>query len=182
MTQQVFERNIKDLLTAIEGCLNKQLIAPSLLLLYAGIDIMAWLDRPESHADVKRADFINWVENYLLPGSGLVCNALDLYAARCALLHSYAAESPLSRQGDAKQIFYAWGSARAEDLQRLVDFVGTHSAVAVHVNELLKAFRVGVERFEKALSHDSQHATLVYHRATKFFSNMPTMRVETGLA
>jgi hypothetical protein len=175
MTQQVFEKNINDLLAAIADCLNKQLVLPSLLLLYAGIDIMAWLNRPESRADVERTDFIGWSENYLLPGSGLVCNALDLYAARCALLHSFSAESQLSRKGNAKQIFYAWGSARVGDLQRLVDIVGTHSAVAVHVDDLLKAFRIGVEHFKNVLSHDPQHATLIYQRANKFFSNVQTV-------
>lgn len=105
MTQQVFERNAEELLTAIEACLRSRLLLPGLLLLYAGIDIMAWLNRPKSHADVQRSDFVEWAEKYLLPGTKLACSAIDLYAARCSLLHSYTAESRLSREGKAKQVF-----------------------------------------------------------------------------
>lgn len=71
ITQRVFERNIGELLIAIEACLKNRLILPGLLLLHAGIDIMAWLNRPESHTDAKRSDFIGWVESYLLPDTRL---------------------------------------------------------------------------------------------------------------
>ncbi len=167
---------------AIEGCLKTRLATPGLLLLYAGIDIMAWLNRPESHPDVRRSDFIGWADKYLLPGTGLACSAIDLYAARCSLLHSYTAESRLTREGDAKQIFYAWGVGRAEDLQGLIDYVGTHSAVAVHIEHLFDAFRLGVERFKEALSNDPDQANLVYKRADKFFSNIPPLSINTGFA
>lgn len=173
MSQQVFERNVQELLTAIEACLKARLVTPGLLLLYAGIDIMAWLNRPESHADVTRSDFIEWVDNYLLPSKGLPCSAIDLFAARCSLIHSYSAESRLSREGQAKEVFYAWGTAPTEDFQELIDFVGTHSAVAVHIDQLFDALRIGVERFKQSLADDHEKVGLVWERADNFFSKIP---------
>ena len=172
MTKQSFERNVEALLAAIDTCLKRRLLLPSLLLLYSGIDIMAWLNRPKSHADVNRHDFIKWTDKYLLPSAGLACNAADLYGARCSLLHSYTAESRLSREGNAKQIFYAWGTHRAEYLQELINYVGTYPAVAVHVDDLFGAFRTGIQRFKEALSDDRKQANLVYERTDKFFSNI----------
>lgn len=180
MWQQAFETNIEELLIAIEGSLKSQLILPGLLLLYAGIDIMAWLNRPESHKEVERSDFVGWADKYVLPGTELACSAIDLYAARCSLLHSYTAESGLSRRGDAKEIFYARGNGRAGDLQRVIDHGGTRSAVVVHVEHLFHAFRAGVGRFKESLSNDPEKGYLVYERASKFFSHVPTWIVNAA--
>jgi len=165
MSQETFERNVQELLTVVDMCLKSGLRLPALLVLYAGIDIMAWLDRPSGQADVQRRDFITWVEKYLLPGSGLLCDAIDLFAARCGLLHLYTSQSRLSRRGDAKQIFYSWGLAKPEDLQSLIDTVGTIPAVVLRLEEMLNAFRGGLERFKNALLRDTRHADLVYQRA-----------------
>jgi hypothetical protein len=169
MSQEGFERNVQELLTSVEICLKSRLRLPALLILYAGIDIIAWLDRPSGQADVQRKDFIAWVGKYLLPNSGLRCNALELFAARCGLLHSYTSQSRLSRGGDAKQIFYTFGSAQPEELQSLIDTIGTIPAVALQLEELFDAFRRGLERFKDALSRDTQHATLVYQRAGEWY-------------
>jgi len=177
MTQETLEGNVEELLTAIEACVRSRLLLPGLLLIYAGIDIMAWLNSPRSHSDAERSDFIEWTNMYLLPGAELACNAIELYAARCSLLHSYTAESRLSREGRARQVFYAWGTGRVEDLQELIHYVGTHSAVAVHISELFDAFCIAVERFKQALSSDPEQANLVHERAGRFFSNMPPLSV-----
>ncbi len=169
MSQEGFERNVEELLTAAEICFRSGLRLPALLVLYAGIDIMAWLDRPSGQADVQRRDFIAWVEKYLLPDSGLPCNPVDLFAARCGLLHSYTSHSRLSREGNARQIFYAFGPAQPENLQSLIDTAGTIPAVAVQLEKLLDAFRRGIERFKDALFRDTQHAALVYRRAGEWY-------------
>lgn len=171
MTQKAFDRNVEELLITIEDCLQSRRILPGLLLLYAGIDIVAWLDRPEYHQDVKANDFIEWVDKYLLPGTELTCSALDLYGARCGLIHSYIAESRRSRRGEAKMIFYAWGTGRAMELQRALDYSDI-PALAVRVEDLFGAFCTGVERFKQSLTGDPQRANLVYQRAGKLFSSI----------
>ena len=173
MTQPALERNVGELLTDIEGCFQSKFITPGLVLLYASIDIMASLHRPESHPDVTRSDFIEWVNDYLLPNQNLACTAMDLYAARCSLIHSYSSESRLSREGNAKPIFYAWGTGPTEYLENLIDTVGNSPRVALHVEQLLDAFRTGVERFQQRLHGDPNMSALVKDRTEKFFINMP---------
>ena len=120
----------------------------ALILIYCTIDILAWLTRPTSQPDVQRKDFISWVEKYILPNTSLTCNAIDLYAARCALVHSYISESKLSREGKAKQIFYVWGNADEEHLQKLIDAEGSYNAVSIHIDKLydptFRRFRTSV--------------------------------------
>jgi hypothetical protein len=174
MDRDTLEKNFFGLLTAIETCFKAKQILPGLILLYAHIDIVASLNRAASKDEGTRQDFKDWVNQYLLPGSGLGCSAVDLYAARCGVVHSYMAEARLTHSGDAKQIFYAWGTAEGTKLKARVKKVGLDSkAVAVHVDELLEAFVAGLDRFLEDLSHDLQREQLVYERARKFFSHIP---------
>lgn len=174
MTKQIFDEGCKNLAIAINVCLANKLRLPGLILLYASIDIMAWLNRPVCHIDVQRSDFISWVNEFLLPGTALKCKAIDIYSARCGLIHSYTAESRISRKGDAKQIWYAYAPKGAEDLQSLIDkdIKLSAIAVAVQIEQLFDAFSNGIKRFKQYLYHNPDQAKLVYERAHKFFSNM----------
>ena len=171
MSGSTLETQAQHLISSIEHCLKAQFVVPSLILTYAAIDIMAWLDRDKSHQDVQRSDFVKWVETYMLPESQLPCAGIDLYAARCSLLHSYSAESRLSRQGKASEIFYAWGTSDERGLQKLIDLEGSRDAKALHIEKLLAALKNGIEQFVSNV-HDNQ---LVTDRAEKFFSNMPSI-------
>ena len=173
MTSQGFESIANELVAAIDLLSDSQLRVPDMLLLYAGIDIMASLDRAESSVEVKPGDFVAWANRYLLPDTHLECSAEDLYAARCGLLHTYTAESRRSRKGKARQIWYAWGDASAEELQSLIDRTDVPAAVAVHVDDLRAAFRRAVERFKESLLDDSEKANLVHDRARMFFGDLP---------
>ncbi len=171
-TQENMELQILRLVSAIDLCLSKKFITPSLILIYSTIDIMAWLDQHEGHEDVQRDDFIRWADKYILPDSGLSSTAIDLYAARCSLLHSNTAESALTRKGDATRIMYAWGNAREEDLEGVIEFVGTYPARAIHVEKLFAALKAGIERFLLHIENDPTRDAVVRARAAKFFINM----------
>ena len=174
MSSSTLETQAQHLLSSIDLCFKNQFITPSLMLTYATIDIMAWLDRDKCHQDVQRSDFIKWVEVYLLPNSQLSCSAIDLYAARCSLIHSYSAESKLSREGKASEIFYAWGTSEEQDLQQLIDLEGSRDAKAVQIEKLLTALRQGVEQFIANVCHSQ----MVIDRTEKLFANMPGFKIE----
>lgn len=165
------EKRVTHLFSAIENCMDEKYKLPALILIYSTMDTMAWLNRDETHYDVTRSDFLSWVETFLLPDSGLSCLSIDLYAARCSMLHSYSAESKLSREGKASQIFYAWGNANEKELQRLIDTANTHNAKAIHIDRLYMALKVAVQRFLGA----TKNAELIKDRADKFFTDiLPT--------
>jgi len=174
MKSDEIQRRVAQLFAAIEICRDKKLILPALILVYSTIDIMAWLNRDEQHEDVKRSDFLLWVETFLLPNTDLACTSLDLYGARCSLLHSYSAASRLSRKGEASQLFYAWGDADEEELQKLIDRDNTRDAKAVHVEKLISALKVAVQRFLATMSHTE----LIQLRVEKFFTDMPPLKLD----
>ncbi len=169
MTREALEARIQELFSVIASAFSNKAYLPGLILLYSCVDIMAWLDLPSDREDVRGSDFIRWVEQNLLPGSGLLCKGVDLYGARCALIHSYTSESRLTRQKEAREVYYAWGTARAQDLQMTVDHLG-RNAVTVHIDNLFEALKRGAGRFLQSLSNDPSHANRVDARAAKFFA------------
>lgn len=169
------EKNLDNIIKSIELCLNAKLQISSLVLLYSGIDIVAWLNRPVSKERATRKDFIRWVDDYLLLNTNIKYEAIDLYAARCAIVHSYSSSSRLSKKGEAKEIYYSYGKANIKSLQNDIDRRSKKSAVAIHINDLLEAFKEGIEKFKLSIKNDKEKEKIVCGRANKyFFVNMPS--------
>ena len=104
LSRESLENVFEQMLSPIELCVAARLGTPSLILLYSAIDIAGWLN--SEHRKVQDR-FTEWVDKYLLPNSSLKCTALDLYGARCGLVHSYSSDSDLSRSGKVTPIGYA---------------------------------------------------------------------------
>lgn len=156
----------------VEACVEKKLTAPALILIYSGIDTAGWLDSDQPFA--TRSSFMDWVNRYLLPSRPLDCTAVELYAARCGLLHTMTPDSQLSAQGRARRICYAWGQARVEDLRRTIDVTNkTSEYVAVHVEELYEAWQSGLLAFTQEIDNDPARRSRVYAKAKQFFSEPP---------
>ena len=171
MSEPALYKNIMLLGSGMDACIEKKLSAPALILIYSGIDTVGWLASSEHYA--TKASFMKWVDGYLLKGKPLQCTSLELYAARCGLLHTFTPNSELSSLGKARRIYYAWGTASVRDLQRTIDLTNkTGEYVAVHVNDLCEAWRLGVLQFTEELEKDPDRKSRVYKKAGKFFSEL----------
>lgn len=157
------------LLEAIEECLEKRRIVPCLALLYVGIDVIASLEAPGGEA--TRHSFIRWVDSYLFKARHLPCTALELYAARCGILHTFTSRSKLSKAGKVREIVYAWGNSKAEDLQKAAELIG-RPYVAVQVRELVDGFRNGLATYLDEIDKDSARQSAVAQRAGAWFTNL----------
>jgi hypothetical protein len=144
---------------------------PALILIYTGIDICSWLNRPVNKQDVTRDDFIFWTDTYLSPVEKVKCTAIDLYAARCSLVHSYTAVSHLTRGNKAKQAVYAWGNKGTQPLQALFDISTSPNFVVIHIDALFSAFKNGVERFLFDIEQDASLRLRVLERNKQIFLN-----------
>lgn len=153
--------------------MRNQLRLPALVLVYAGIDIMAWLNVRSGSDNVTRNDFIAWVEEFLLTGASLGCSARDLYAARCGMVHSYTWESNLTRSGKAVRIAYVYGRMRPATLAAAIK---VPRVVALSINDVVAAFKTAVERFAKALVADAKRGRSAYERAGRWFGDNRVLR------
>ena len=156
-----------------------KLIQPCLAVLYSTIDAASWL-AAQHDGDVTKRDFISWVDRFLLPESALECSAVDLYAARCGVLHSLSAHSSLQRKGQARLVCYAWGNATASDLHGVLTELRAKDFVAVHVDSLANALFKGWERYLVSLESNAEAVQRLSHRASYLFSSLgpePVKRV-----
>jgi len=67
-------------------CRQQGLDVPMLVLVYTALDTLAWALYNENVSKVGER-FISLCDTYVIPTSDINCTALDLYAARCSILH-----------------------------------------------------------------------------------------------
>jgi hypothetical protein len=92
----------------IKACLDEQCLVSAVALIYSCVDSVSALTRDDPAQDTSINEFTTWVERYLLPNSSLRCNAIDIYAARCGVLHNYGHDSRKRREGKALPLVYEW--------------------------------------------------------------------------
>ena len=101
---------INDRVRAIRLCLDSNLPEAAITLIYAGIDTVGLLDAPAGQLDASKDSFLRWSERYVVPSlhtiDGEQIAVLDLYSARCGILHVSSPISKLAREGEAREIWY----------------------------------------------------------------------------
>lgn len=132
---------IEQLKASIDDCASKGRVLSCLTLLYSAIDVLASLERNANEG--TQSAFVRWVDTYMLPNSALHISSMDLYAARCGIIHTFTAESELSRRGRAKKIIYAWGTASVDSLRQAAHVLG-RSEISVHLKDLIDGFGIAV--------------------------------------
>lgn len=172
---QLFHKNLGDMLLAAERCRKANQHLPALVLIYALIDSLVWSAAEQAQKSV-RGRFEAWVNRWLLPQLAPQLpklSATDLYAARCAVLHTLTGDSDLSRSGEAKRLMYAWGTARAEDLQAVIAEARLSTHVALHYDHLFTALCRAVEGFLEHANADTSLAARLEEAAGQHYLNVP---------
>jgi hypothetical protein len=166
-------RNLYELTDGMHACMERKSYLSSLVLFFSAVDTLGWLDSDDAFA--TKTSFVQWVERYLLPCSSLRCTALDLYAARCGLLHTFSPESALASRGEARRICWAFGGA---DPGTLGDVVGSEPDpelfVTLHVSDLHAAWLEGLQAFLEQLDSSPTRASTAYSKADAFYSRLDT--------
>jgi hypothetical protein len=170
-------QHLHELQEAIDDCLARRQHFATLILIYAAIDIVASI---ESKSGSNKPSFMRWAHSYLIPAMSLDCTALELYAARCGILHSMTAESDLSRSGQARAIYYGWGDANSDELNSAIAAGGNQDKVVVlNVEQLRDAFLVAVVTWANEVRADSARLNQVNAQSAKWFTNIdPNLLLE----
>ena len=104
-----FAKNNEDMLAAAQRCLELRQFLPTLVLIYAHIDTLAWAASEKTRMSVRGnfdASVSLWLLPQLAPNAPEV-SATDLYGARCAVLYTPTGKSDLAADGKAREIAYA---------------------------------------------------------------------------
>lgn len=149
-TDQMIEGYFLATTKAVGTLFREQLPGHALIIIYSAIDTCGLLDTPAEQQSATGASFKSWVKKYLLTYPGLEFNEVDLWAARCAVLHTFTSESDLSKAGTARQLQYYTGEKSAVHIQRFITFTKSHEGgkhLPVHFGDLCEAFFKGMQSF-----------------------------------
>ncbi len=171
MSEQNLFRSYLQIFSAIDYCISEKLIMPALVLLYSAIDSISWVASGEENQKVGKR-FQVWVDTWMLQKYPLPCTALELYTARCGILHTPTPDSDLSEKKNIRRISYAWGAAQQKVLEESIKRVEYPGLVAVHVNDILHSFRNGLADFTESLETDQVKRGLFVQKTSKHFANM----------
>ena len=99
---------LRGLTEQIKQCDKQGLVTPSIAMSFVCIDAMASLARPLEKQKVTRKDFIDWCDKYLKSNhqQQYQYSGKDVYAARCALLHTYGTTAELHEKSDIIKFLY----------------------------------------------------------------------------
>ena len=170
MSEQNLFRSYSQIITAADYCIAENLIMPALILIYSAIDSISWVASDDENQPVGER-FQTWVDDWMLQKYPLPCTAIELYAARCAILHTLTPNSILSEKKGVRRISYAWGKAKQNDLAESIKLLEYPGLVAVHVNDIFYSFNNGFVDFIETLEKDTIRKELFIQKATKHFVN-----------
>lgn len=155
-------------LKAIQTLWYAELPEALLTIIYSGIDSFGLLAAPPAVLDANRTTFKQWSEKYILPRlqtvEGTAITALDLYAARCGVLHTSTPLSKLERDGNARQVFYQFKGKTGVNMI----LNAQQMPVRIDIEKLAMAFKEGAIEFRKDLNNDLPSLKIAEDRAQHF--------------
>jgi len=157
------------IISAMELCCSAGYIIPCVALAYTLIDSLAWLLYGDMGLGSGKR-FTMWVEQYLLPELPCECSALDLYAARCAILHTLSSESHLNRAGRAKAFVYSTGLSSSKIEEAASVLFPNDKTIGLDVNAFVAALRIAAAKFEKQVQSDAEMRRAVGTRFQKKYA------------
>ena len=144
----------------IQVAIDNKCYSSAVILIYAGMDAMAYLNMPATQEDVTRTDFINWSERYIKFPCKEQLNGKDLYGARCAMLHNHSVFSKMSRNGECRNICYMDISIPEIRYDKAI----SESVVLVSIQALAEAFFNGINQFLIDLFSDKEKSSIAEKR------------------
>ena len=141
----------------------------AVVLIYSGMDSMAYLAMPQDQTDVLDKDFINWTDRYIKFPCKNQLTGTDLYGARCAMVHTYSVYSRMSRKGKARLIGYMDKSVPEVRYNPEVN----KQLVLVSVPALAEAFFQGIDTFLVDALSDKTRAPVIEARMKNLVQCLP---------
>ncbi len=135
-----FEKNNMQMFMGIKLCLKQNLQVPTLSLIYTVIDNFAWIAYGDIPVETR---YIKWIEEYMFKEKRLNVNAIDLYSARCAIIHTL---TPSSKNKNSSVIAYTWGNENLEILEKTITNSNTDLKV-ININDLYDSLVLGTTNF-----------------------------------
>ena len=160
---------LKDIGDSIKLTLENGHFTASIILTYSAIDCMASLIMPENQKNVRGKDFTGWVDTYMKadPNQSYQYQGVDLWGARCGLVHRYSPYSSLSEKGKCKILLYHNGGNHKYNPSV------NKNVVMISAPRLIRDFCKGMVVFLKDLIEDAELLERANSRVPNLFQIVP---------
>ncbi len=164
---KIAQSDIKD---PIKIVLKNKSYRSAVILILAGIDTMAYLSMPASKKTQDCHDFIEWADRHIPFEGKEKLTGLELYIARCVILHSYSDYSSIMSLGDCREIEYT-----DQSNPDAINYNPEESdkIVKVSVHALSDAFFKGLDRFFDYLFSDKKMLAVAEKRLDEIMLRFP---------
>lgn len=156
---------------AAELCRERALDVPMLVLIFTAMDALAWALYGGNIQGV-RDRFTKFCDKYILLCGEIQCDALELYAARCSVLHTLGWESDLSKAGKARSVFYSFGNDDPMLAQAALELTNPGKFVSLRPDELLVAMKGAVAEVATLAYKDEELAVRLSVAAGKQYRSL----------
>ena len=138
--------SIVGLVAELKRCDELELTTAAIAMAYICIDTIAGLARPAENERVTRSDFKQWVDRYLKchPEQPYKYKGEDVYAARCAFLHSYGSEASLHKK-DSKVVKYVYHDGGKHNYDKAIDPSLAIIGIKSFINDVVGAVNLFME-------------------------------------
>ena len=136
--------NLVQMVDEIKKCEGAGALRACLLQIYVYIDTLAYFGMPISKSKNTKRDFIDWVDKYLKAEQSqpYQYRGVDVYGARCALLHAFSSEADFHQQNPGTIVFgYSDGGRHCFDPS--ID----SSLAIIGIPSFINDFIIGVQDF-----------------------------------
>ena len=149
----------------IKKARDNGILAGSIILTLSAIDAMAFLTMPLTQKEVQKKDYIEWIDKYMkaAPNQSYQYKGIDLYGARCGILHRYGMVSALSEKGICKVFGYHDGSEHVYNSNKDKDMV------MISVKSFTNDFFTAVEKFLQEIGANKELKSKVDNRLLSLF-------------
>lgn len=165
MNNNPYKNVIDSICGDIKKARNSGILGGAVILTLSAIDAMAYLAMPLEKKEVRRNDYIGWVDKYMKtdPKQPYRYRGVDLYGARCGIIHRYGVESRLSEQGKCKIFAYNNGSEHYYNPNK------SKELVILSVKRLTNDFFEAVKKFLHEIGKDKDLKSRIDSRILKLF-------------
>ncbi|MCH7826890.1 MAG: hypothetical protein IIC75_02775 [Bacteroidetes bacterium] len=177
---QLLNDRFEEIIFALELCKDKGFILPTLMILYTAIDSAAHL---YSNNKTVRKRFMDWVDKFMIKSENLGFTSIDLYSARCGILHTLTSTSSLVLEGKAKKGIYSLDDSNKNDLKKVLDPTALDECFFVKLDELIKLFYKGFLEFFDSIFKDQKLKSNVISKCEKYYNHttIDEMAKELGI-
>lgn len=164
-----------NLVREIKLCEKAGATMAAVALCYVCIDTMANLSMPVEKQEQARDDFVAWVDRYLKghPSQPYEYRGLDVYAARCGVLHSFGSEARLHRNDPAVKL-YAYHDGGKHMFQPEVNDRLVLIGTASFINDVV----IAIDAFLMECQSDRDLRTRVEARLPGVLAVVPLLQVD----